>query len=131
MKLVLDTNVLVSALFWEGHERTLLQACFQGYHRTVTSPFILNELDRVLQEKFDIPETLARNYINQLLATAKTVDPKPHLATIEDDPSDNRILECALAAKADVIVTGDSHLLDLDSFHGIEICSAGKLDWKR
>ena len=56
MRLVLDTNVLVSAAFWKGPEWRLLQACLKGNHQLITSPFILEELRRVLTEKFGIQD---------------------------------------------------------------------------
>jgi len=56
----MDTNVLVSALFWEGNERALLMRCRGGELRSVTSPGILDELERVLTRKFKVPRGKAR-----------------------------------------------------------------------
>lgn len=127
MKVVLDTNVLVSAFFWDGNERTVLEACLHGEHELATSVFILNELGRVLREKFDVPPGTVAGYVGLLVALAQVVDPEAHLDVIEEDPPDNRILECALAVQAEAIVSGDAHLLDLEIFDGMEILRAADL----
>lgn len=127
MKLVLDTNVLVSAFFWDGNERAVLEACIDGEHELATSVFILNELGRVLREKFEVPSERVAGYVAQLVALSQVVDPEAHLDVIDDDPPDNRVLECGVAVQPDVIVSGDSHLLDLKAFEGIEIRRAADL----
>lgn len=127
MKVVLDTNVLVSALFWDGNERALLQDCLEGKHQLVLSVFVLDELGSVLREKFDAPPETVAGYVGQLLAAARIVDPDEHLDVIEEDPADNRVLESALAVQADVLASGDSDLLDLGSFKGIEVRRAADL----
>lgn len=124
MKLVLDTNVLVSALFWDGNERALLEDCLDDEYQLALSVFILDELGRVLREKFEAPPGKVAGYVGQLLASAQIVDPDERLDVIKEDPPDNRVLECALAVQADVIVSGDSHLRDLKSFQGIDIRGA-------
>lgn len=124
LRVLLDTNVLVSAFFWDGNERAVLEACIDGEHDLGTSVFILNELGRVLREKFEVSAGRVAGYIGQLVALAQVVDPDPHLDVIEEDPTDNRILEAALALQADVIVSGDSDLLGLKRFEGMEIRQA-------
>ncbi len=89
--------MLVSAFFWDGNERAVLEACIDGEHDLGTSVFILNELGRVLREKFEVSAGRVAGYIGQLVALAQVVDPDPHLDVIEEDPPDNRILEAALA----------------------------------
>ncbi len=126
MRLLLDTNVLVSAFFWDGNERAVLEACIDGKHELGTSVFILNELGRVLREKFEVSAGRVAGYIGQLVALAQVVDPDPHLDVIEEDPPDNRILEAALALQADVIVSGDSDLLGLKRFESMEIRQASE-----
>lgn len=128
MRLVLDTNVLVSAFFWNGNERAVLKDCIDGEHDLATSVFILNELARVLREKFEVSPERVAGYVGLLVALSHVVDPEPHLDVIEEDPSDNRILECAVAVQADGIVSGDSHLLDLEAYAEIDTCRAAEME---
>ena len=127
MRLVLDTNVLVSAAFWNGPERRLLQACLRGIHELIASPFILEELRRVLTEKFDVPDGDVREYVMLLVRVAVLVDPARDLRVVKADPSDDRILEAAVTGNAHSIVTGDRHLLSLKEYNGIRICRAVEL----
>lgn len=127
MKIVLDTNVLVSAFFWKGNERSILEACIDGEHELATSIFILEELTRVLHDKFEVPPPKVAAYVGQLIAHATVVDPVPHLEVIQEDPSDNRILECAKATQADAIVSGDTHLRELKQFDEVTIHKAADL----
>lgn len=122
MRLVLDTNVLISAAFWKGPEWRLLQACLKGRHQLATSPFILDELRRVMADKFDVPDDDVGQYVMLLVRAAILVEPAAELDVVKADPSDNRILEAALDCKADAIVTGDRHLLELGEYEGIRIC---------
>lgn len=124
MKLVLDTNVLVSALFWDGNERRLLMQCLEGRHRIVTSPALLAEVERVLTGKFGMPKADVRIYLETALSTAEVVTPKQPLQVVAADPADDRVLECAVEGAADLIVTGDRHLLDLRRYDSIRIVRA-------
>ncbi len=87
------------------------------------STFILGEVERVLREKFGWEEDRAARAVAQIRRISGEIHaPGESVDVIEDDPTDNRILECALAAGADLIVTGDKkHLLPLGSFRGISI----------
>lgn len=127
MRLVLDTNVLISAAFWRGPEWRLLQACLEGRHELIASPFILAELRRILTEKFDVPDGDAGEYVMLLVRSAILVETSGKVTIVKADPSDNRILETAIAGVADRIVTGDRHLLDLKKYDGIAICRAADL----
>lgn len=118
-RVVLDTNIYISALFGGNPEEVYL-AALQGRFRIVTSPAILTELARTLREKFSIPEPEITGYIRQIGQYAEVVRPLKRLRVLEDYP-DNRILECALAGKANVIVSGDRHLLDLREYEGVPI----------
>ncbi len=120
-RVVLDTNVLVSALFWEGNEREVLRRCRAGDLRSVTSPGILEELERVLVRKFKVPEDRARDYLRELLTISEVVLPPGELTVVARDRADNVVLETAVVGKADVIVTGDRHLLGLGGYENIVI----------
>ena len=87
------------------------------------SSFILGEVDRVLREKFGWEEDRAGRAVAQIRRIARGVhEPSESVAVIEDDRTDNRILECTLAAGAELVVTGDKkHLLPLGSFRDVSI----------
>jgi uncharacterized protein len=124
-RVVLDTNILVSALGWRGAPHAIVSSCLDHRHQLLLSPAILQEAQRVLSYpkfQFSIPEILS--YLATLTEAAELVQPDVQITVIEDDPSDNRILECALAGNAEVIVSGDSHLLSLASFKDIPILRA-------
>lgn len=121
MRVVFDTNILVSALvFPGGHGDVALRRIIAGMDQLVVSKAILDELLDVLSRKFARDaEELAHVavFVSEL---AMIVAPKRRLRVVQDDP-DNRILECALAGSADAIVTGDKALLALRNFENIPV----------
>jgi putative PIN family toxin of toxin-antitoxin system len=120
-RVVADTNVLVSALQFGGKPKQLLDLAVDGQVDLAISNEILAEALRVLREKFDrAPEWLAESD-RQLRVIARIVVPTESIQAIEADPTDDRILECAAAAGAEVIVSGDTHLLSLGNFRGMPI----------
>ena len=121
MRIVLDTNILVSALVTAGGrgEAALLRTV-AGPDQLLISRAIIDELLRFLAQKFSRDrEQLARVAVF-LAEVAEMVDLREQLHVLTDEP-DNRILECAIAGKVDAIVTGDRALLALDVFEGIRI----------
>ena len=117
-----DTNIYVSALQFGGAPQRFLDCAAAGDFRLDISDAILHETLRVLRDKFDWPEADLREAEGLLAACTRRVAPTQTLDIIKADPSDNRILECAAAAKSDVIVTGDKrHILPLGSYGGIPI----------
>lgn len=123
MKVVFDTNILVSALvFPGGRGDAALRRIVEEQDQLVISKPILGELIGVLGGKFSRdPEELAHIAVF-LSALAVTVYPRRRLQVVKDDP-DNRILECALAGHAEAIVTGDHALLALGEYRGVRIIS--------
>jgi len=121
-RIVLDTNVLVSALGWSGAPRESLKLCTQQRARLCLSPEILRELERVLfYPKLGFQERAIVEYLELLTEIAYLVEPSFRLANVLEDPDDHRVLECALASRADFVVSGDRHLTRLKSFEGIPI----------
>ena len=129
MRLVLDTNAALSGLLWGGTPGRLIDAAEAGQIDLVSSAALLAELQGVLsREKF------ARQFAKRGLTVADVFDGYAALApivtpaviapTITRDPADDQVLAAALAASADLIVSGDAHLLDLKSFKGIAIVTA-------
>jgi putative PIN family toxin of toxin-antitoxin system len=129
LKVVFDTNVLVSALvFPGGRGEAALRRIIEEHDALVISPPILDELLGVLARKFARDgEELARVAVF-LSDLAETVRPRARLKVVADDP-DNRILECAVAGHADAIVTGDRALLALGTFRNVRLLTlAGYLE---
>ena len=125
MIVVLDTNVLVSALaFPGGRGDEALRKIVSGEDSLALSRPIIDELLSVLARKFSYDrEALARVAVF-LAELGEFVEPTESLEVLGDEP-DNRILECALAAGAQVIVTGDHAMLEYGEFRGIRIVSLG------
>lgn len=125
--MVPDTNVLASALFWSGAEATLVGLVEAGILEGYTSPAIMEELTRVLKyPRFGLTEEEvedARNYYVMVLVVVK---PGVTVNVVEEDPEDNRVLECALQAHVDFIVTGDKHLLKIREHRGVRIVRASE-----
>lgn len=122
-RIVLDTNVLVSALLFGGLPAVIVRAMADGALTSITSPPLLTELKRVLISKFDYLPTLAELITTEVRTMSEFVEPTITLDAVSHDPSDNRVLECAVSAHADAIVSGDRHLLTLNTFRGIPILS--------
>lgn len=123
MKAVFDSNIFVSALAIPGGQaERAIDLVIDGRVNLCLSREIIHEVLGVLARKFSKdPEELARTAVF-LSDLADVVAPRKKLKVLKDDP-DNRVLECALTAHADVIVTGDRAMLDLEKFRGTRILS--------
>jgi|SRR5580704_3731462 putative PIN family toxin of toxin-antitoxin system len=121
MRIVVDTNVIVSALVFGGLPRRVFEAVEGGDCELYYSAEIEKETRRVLRDKFGWAEDRLERYLPVLWGLGERVIPLRRVNAVKDDPDDNRILECALAAAADVIVSGDGHLLRLTTYEGITI----------
>lgn len=123
MRVVFDTNVLVSAALKPGSLPDIaLAICRQGsVAQSVTSPFILDEFRRVLSIKLRTAPASVETSLRAIRKHSEVVFPVDTLDTIHADPTDNRILECAVEGRADAIVSGDRHLLALKRFRKIPI----------
>lgn len=120
-RVVLDTNVYISALMFGGLPGSLLDLALLQSFVLVISPALLDELDEKLRLKFDVSTEDTATIRAKLEINAEIVRPDIVLDVIEDDPDDNRVLECAVKGSADYIVTGDRHLLKLGSYEAISI----------
>jgi putative PIN family toxin of toxin-antitoxin system len=126
MRIVADTNVVVSAFLWGGVPKQFLAAARVQSVTLYTSATLIAELEEILaREKF--AERLVRvgSSVEEILgdyrALAKLVRVTETLAVIAADPDDDHVLAAALAAQAEIIVSGDSHLLNLKHHQGIPI----------
>lgn len=121
MRVVADTNVYVSAIVFGGKPQAILDLAEDGEIELLISDDILAETTRILRDKFyRTPEQLALDVI-ALEAVTTRAQPLEKIDAVPGDPTDNKILECAVASGSDVIVSGDAHLLDLKEFRGIKI----------
>jgi putative PIN family toxin of toxin-antitoxin system len=127
IKVVLDTNILISEILFGGKPRRILELAFRGEIQVCVSEPILEELKGVLRRpKFDFSAEVVQTILTELTGLADFVYPSQKIEVVAEDPDDNRIMECALEARADYIITGDSHLLSLMSFKDILIITPEK-----
>ncbi len=125
MRVVLDTNVIVSGLNFPGNERLVLELAVRGRFELYLSTFILEEAAGVLVRKFDWDEERSSEALRALGNAATVIYPRRLPEVVEADHADNRILECAVEASADYLVTGDRrHLLPLEEHRGVRILNA-------
>jgi putative PIN family toxin of toxin-antitoxin system len=121
MRIVLDTDVIVSALVFGGLPRRVFEAVESGRCEFYYSAEIESETRRVLRDRFGWDEERLHRYLPALWGLGERVTPRRRVNAVKEDPDDNRILECALTADADLVVSGDGHLLRLTSYEGIAI----------
>ena len=131
MRLVVDTNVLVSAFLWQGTPGRLLELAGEKECRLFTSRILIDELSEVLHR-----QKLARKVEATGLTAAQMVRNYQRLATmvtarsltqrVSRDADDDAVLACALAAQTDLIVSGDADLLDLKQFQHMRIVTAAQ-----
>jgi len=120
MIIVFDSSIWVSAIKYGG---TPLKAILHALDREsiVTCNELEDEVVRIVSEKFDIPSKDVREQLANLLIKAGRVTITGSISGVCRDPNDDFILECALTANADLIVTGDKDLLSLNTYETIEI----------
>ncbi len=125
LRVVLDTNVYISEAYLGQKKKTgnLWLLAIERRYALVVSPFIIHEFMEKLREKFGASEDERESIKKKLAKVAEIVRPEAETVSsaIPDDPDDNHILACALAGKADLIVSGDRHLLTLKEYEGIPI----------
>ena len=118
---VLDTNVIISSIFWIGNSHKIVNLAIEQKITNFTSPEMLNELAKVLREKFKVPEDKIEEQVALVAKYSQITEPKIKVKAIKEDPSDDKILECALSCNADYIVSGNWHLLELETYKGVKI----------
>ena len=122
LRVVLDTNVLISAILFGGKPRQILEKTIRGEIRLCLSEPILEEVKGVLKRpKFDYSPEMIQIILTELTGIADIVNPSETIHVVLEDPDDNRILECAVEAGANYVVTGDLHLLKLSRYRDTEI----------
>jgi putative PIN family toxin of toxin-antitoxin system len=132
MRLVLDTNTAISGLLWAGPPSQVIDAAIVDTVSLFTSTVLLDELLDVLQRpklarRLALRGLTASELLAEYTKLTVVVSPTPLPAPVSIDPDDDAVLACAVAAKAEAIVTGDHHLLDLKVFQGIPLLTAPEL----
>jgi len=122
LRAVVDTNVYISAFLYPDRPifQIVHQAARRRYH-LLSSPAIIREVGRVMREDLDWEVTERIRHLKTLAKTAEIVIPRLTLDVIREDPPDNRILECAVEGRANLIVSGDRHLRRLKVYQSIPI----------
>ncbi len=121
-RVVADTNVLISAAIAYGPPRHLVDRCVENKITLLVSQHILEEYVDVLNRpKLNLRAEEIQRHILAMNSTTEIVAVTSDVRVIHEDPADNKILATALDGRADYIVSGDSHLLDLEEFQGIPI----------
>lgn len=128
-KVVLDTNTIISGIFWDGNEARVIEEAENNKVQLFISTKLLQELEGVLKrEKFtrklEGKESTVEQAVAKIALIATLIEPAKKINIIKDDPDDNLVLECAVTARADLIISGDKHLLKLQRYSGIDIMSA-------
>ena len=132
LKVVFDTNIFVMAAgmpggyvdYWLDFAKPP-----QNKFLLYSSPVILEEVQEKLEVRLKLTRPLAVEYIEAIKGIATVVNPRLTLDEVPDDPDDNRILECAVEAKADLIITADKDLIKLKILRGIQIFHPSNLKY--
>jgi putative PIN family toxin of toxin-antitoxin system len=122
----LDSNVFVSALNYGGPCLRILNMARDGLIRLDLSNSILEEVGGVLREKFHWPEDDIELVQQEIASFANQVSPQETLLVVPGDDDDNRIVECAVGARSDFLVTSDKHLLRLGAWRATKIVRPGE-----
>jgi putative PIN family toxin of toxin-antitoxin system len=131
VRAVIDTNVLVSGLLWHGAPHVLLEHVRDGALGLVSSPALLTELEIVIHRaKFDLiltrSDTSRERALAEVRQLAEVIEPPPLPQPVCRDPDDDAVLALALAARVDLIVSGDDDLLAMGSYADIPIVDAAQ-----
>lgn len=124
MRAVLDTNVLISSVISTGVPHDVVVAGLEGRYDIIVSVETLTEFRETLHkypERFHMDDTEIQQEVETIRYFAEFVEPDEDINAVDDDPDDDKFLEAAVAGDVDYLVSGDKHLLDLDSFRGVDI----------
>lgn len=126
-RVVLDTNIYISGLLWRGKPYQCLLLARAGIVRAAYCDSMLAELSEKLREKFGFSENRIQAVAYDFRRMCERVTVSERLKVVVDDPDDDKFVECAVAAEARVIVSGDHHLLTLRNYRDIQVVTADEL----
>jgi len=123
MRVVIDTNVFISGIFWKGnYSSQIIDLWKQGKITLVTSIAIIEELVNTLKSfKIQMPQDMIEEWRTMIIENSIIVHPSFSLSVVQDDPDDNKFFEAALAGKAQYIISQDrKHVLKIGEYKGIK-----------
>ncbi len=123
MRVVIDTNVFISGIFWKGNFCSqIIEKWKKRHFDLISSIEILDEFVRTLKVfKIQMPDELIEEWRNMIIENSIIVKPTIKLNVVKDDSDDNKFFEAAITGKADFIISQDKHLLKLREFEGIKV----------
>lgn len=122
MKIVLDTNVLISGIFFSGPPSEILKAWQDGHVQLVLSPEIIEKYTRVSTLLADeYPGIEIGAILTLVVAHSETIQTAPLADQACEDPADDKFLACALSSKSKLVISGDKHLLKVSGYRGIAV----------
>ncbi|MEK6892513.1 MAG: putative toxin-antitoxin system toxin component, PIN family [Nanoarchaeota archaeon] len=122
MKVVLDTNIFISGIFWKGSSNKVITNWRERKFTLVTSLDAVSEIIKVLKDfKIGLSDDMIKEWIDLIVENSIIVEPKEKIPIVKDDPNDNMFIETAVAGNVDYIISQDNHLLNLKEFRGIKI----------
>ncbi len=122
MKLIIDTNVFISGVFFSGPPFMILDAWRHNIVSLIVSPEILDEYRRIGEKlATQFPGVDIEPWIELLLLKTSLIDAPSLPERVCDDPDDDKFIACAVASRTKLICSGDKHLLDIVYYHGITI----------
>ena len=124
MRVVIDTNVVISGIFFGGNPRRILERVVEGELEAVATPEIVEEYREVVQEMLSRKQgRLRTDALGAFIGRLRLIESQT-LVDACRDPDDNAFLACAVDARASAIISGDKDLLDLETFRGVKILTA-------
>jgi putative PIN family toxin of toxin-antitoxin system len=131
MKIVLDTNILISATIWEGSvAQKILFKLIDLNTQIYLSKEIILEYENVLIRDFKYSKEEVESVVNNILKFSTLIIPTIHVNIVKNDPADNKIIDCAIEASAEYIITYDKHLLKIARYKNIQIVTPEEFNKK-
>ncbi|MCM1182475.1 MAG: putative toxin-antitoxin system toxin component, PIN family [Roseburia sp.] len=130
MKIVIDTNVVISGVFFGGFPRKILSSVVNGEMTACATAEIIDEYEAIVQEMIDRKQGhISRNILTPLISAMEIIEPVTHIEICRD-PDDNKFLGCAKDSRALYIVSGDKDLLAVEKYENIQIVTAKEFSEK-
>ena len=125
MKIVLDANIFISSFFWGGNPKAIVERIISGIDELFITKEILDEIEEVIRRpKFHADNDMINYFISSIEEIGNKITAQKLVKIGSRDRSDNKYIECGIAANTDYIISGDIHLLELKKYENIKIVSA-------